>query len=238
MKRVLCRDAKTSSSTCAVATNHDPVIDPSALSTAIAEAQAVLDVIIPALSDAISENIHRAVELEFVKRDEKISNLEKEVGHLVRQLEQQEQYSRRNCLIVHGIPEVATTSHQPENTDNKVIEVAQQYLDLVIPKESIDRTHRIGSRLDKSGNPRTRPIIMKFSNYNVRSSLYHLRSKFKGANIYVHESLTQERQRWLNIARHHPSVDRTWTQDGRIEIRRKDGDRVVIGCVEDLARLK
>ena len=153
-----------SSSTCAVATNHDPVIDPSALSTAIAEAfktQAVLDVIIPALSDAISENIHRAVELEFVKRDEKISNLEKEVGHLVRQLEQQEQYLRRNCLIVHGIPEVAT-SHQPENTDNKVIEVAQQYLDLVIPKESIDRTHRIGSRLDKSGNPRTRPIIVNF----------------------------------------------------------------------------
>ena len=88
-------------------TTNDLVIDSSALAVAVTEAfktQAVLDVIIPALADAISQSINRSVELELIKRDNKISDLEREVSHLARQLEQQEQYSRRNCLIVHGIP--------------------------------------------------------------------------------------------------------------------------------------
>ena len=143
-----------------------------------------------------------------------------------------------NCLIVHGIPEGSSSGDQPENTDNTVIEVAQRHLGLEVPKESIDRSHRIRPRLNRSGNQRVRPIMVKFANYNIRSSFYHLRSKFKELASMCMNSLTQERQRWLNTARRHPSVDRTWTHDGRIEIRKKDGGRVVIGCDGDLSKSK
>ena len=100
-----------------------------------------------------------------------------------------DQYSRRNCFIVHGLKE----STQPENTDKRLIEAASHHLGMTIAPESIHRSHRIGSRLDKSDNPRVRPLIVKFVDYNTRANFYRLRSKFKGSNIFVQESLTKER---------------------------------------------
>ena len=72
----------------------------------------------------------------------------------------------------------------------------------------------------------------------MRPFTVDLHSKFKGSGIFVHENLTQERQRWFNMAKQNPSVERVWTQDGRIEVRRKDGSRVVIGKGSDLGKLR
>ncbi|XP_038053563.1 transcription factor RFX4-like [Patiria miniata] len=142
---------KRQASTATVST-PEASIDPIALATAISEAfksQAVLDLIIPALSDAISHNLHQAMQLEFVKRDEQIAKLQHDVRHLESRIEQQEQYSRRDTLIVHGIPEPA--SPEIENAHKKkIIDVAQHHLSLDLGLNSIDRAHRIGSRLDKS----------------------------------------------------------------------------------------
>ena len=71
----------------------------------------------------------------------------------------------------------------------------------------------------------------------TRAEFYRLRSKFKGSGIFVHENLTQERQRWFNKARQHSATERVWTQDGRIEIRQQNGARIVVSSSEDLDRL-
>ena len=104
--------------------------------------------------------------MKLQQRDTKISKLESQLRHVNEQLDQQEQYSRRNCLIIHGIPEVATTA-EPENTDKRVIQEAKNHLVPTIPPESLDRTHRIGAKLDKTGKPKTRPIIVKFVAYKL-----------------------------------------------------------------------
>ena len=183
--------------------SESTAIEPAALTAAISEAlrsQALLDILIPALSnaiaDTITQDIHKALELELLNRDKKIASLEKDVRHLTERLSEQEQYSRRNCLIVHGIPETP----QPENTDQKITEAAKQHLGIELRPEALDRSHRIGPRLDKTGKPRARPLVVKFVDYNSRAAFYRLRAKFKGSNIYVHESLTQERQGWLTMA--------------------------------------
>ena len=68
-------------------------------------------------------------------------------------MDRQEQYSRRNCLLIHGIKE-----EKDENTDNVVIKFIQDDLQEEINIEDLDRMHRIG----KTNNGKSRPIIVKF----------------------------------------------------------------------------
>ena len=234
---------KRHGSTAASSTSVEPAasIEPTALTIAITDAlksRALIDVLVPILTEAFADivcrDINKAIELELQSRDARIGKLENEVRNLTEKMDVHDQYSRRNCLIVHGLKE----SSQPENTDKRVIEAANHHLGLTITPESIDRSHRIGSRLDKFGNPRVRPLIVKFVDYNTRANFYRLRSKFKGSNIFVQESLTRERQGWLHTAKNHPQTEKIWTQDGRVEIRQKDGNRFVIGCRDDLKKLK
>ena len=52
----------------------------------------------------------------------------------------QQQYSRKNCLLLHDIEET-----KGEDTDNIVPEVLNNYMDLNILKTTLDRSRRIGN---------------------------------------------------------------------------------------------
>ena len=52
----------------------------------------------------------------------------------------QQQYSRKNCLLLHDLEET-----KGEDTDNIVLEVLNNYMDLNILKTTLDRSHRIGN---------------------------------------------------------------------------------------------
>ena len=67
---------------------------------------------------------------------QRIDKLENLVG-------QQEQYSRSNCLLVHGIAEA-----NDENTDDLVLKTINEKLDVDIAENEIDRPHRIGRKRD------------------------------------------------------------------------------------------
>ena len=54
-------------------------------------------------------------------------------------LDRQQQYSRRNCLLIHGLLE-----SKNENTDELVIDAIKEKMREEIKKNEIDRSHRIG----------------------------------------------------------------------------------------------
>ena len=99
-----------------------------------------------------------------------------------RALDRQEQYSRRNCLLIHGIDE-----ENQENIDEVVINVLNKEMD----EEDIDRSDRLGNRKPDKSKPR--PIIIKFSRYNVRAKIFKNKRKLKGKRISVTEGLTKTR---------------------------------------------
>ena len=98
-----------------------------------------------------------------------------------------EQYSRRNCLLVHGIAE-----ENLEDTDEKIINTLQQSRDETVKPEDIDRSHRLG-KLKSSKNAKPRPIIVQLVRYNTRNRIYRNKKKLKGTGISVTESLTARR---------------------------------------------
>ena len=71
------------------------------------------------------------------KKNERMEELENKI-------DRQEQYSRRNCILIHGIAE-----NKEENTDQQTIDFINENLDIKIDEIDIDRSPRIG-RYDKT----------------------------------------------------------------------------------------
>ena len=54
-------------------------------------------------------------------------------------IDQQEQYSHRNCLLIHDVEE-----NSNEDTDKLVLNIINNDLEINLMEVAIDRTHRIG----------------------------------------------------------------------------------------------
>lgn len=156
------------------------------------------------------------IEVENNKKDERITQLEERVKKLEKEkkdvcdnIDEMEQYSRRNCLLLHGVRE-----NSNEDTDDIVVKTISENLDIDIQKEDLDRTHRIGKGNRADG--KARPIIIKFARYNVRRNVYSNKKKLKGKSLLITESLTKARVTLLKQAQTRYGVENVWTSDGRI----------------------
>ena len=65
------------------------------------------------------------------KKNERMEELENKI-------DRQEQYSRRNCILIHGIAE-----NKEENTDQQTIDFINENLDIKIDEIDIDRSPRM-----------------------------------------------------------------------------------------------
>ena len=76
----------------------------------------------------------------------KVSEMSNEIEVLKNSLDRQQQYSRRNCVLIHGIPE-----EKGEDTDEQVLKIIREELGGEVEKSDLYRTHRIGAfKEDKS----------------------------------------------------------------------------------------
>lgn len=162
-------------------------------------------------------------EADRKKKDETINRLENEVSalnvkvsELKSAVEKQEQYSRRNCLLLHGINE-----NKDEDTDKISLNTLNENLQLELTELNIERSHRIGK---PKPNGKPRPIIIKFVRYNVRRKVHERKKMFKGKKISITESLTAFRMSKLAEAREKYGFLNVWTSDGRVLY--KDGGKV------------
>lgn len=122
-----------------------------------------------------------------------------------------ESYSRRNCLLVHGVPE-----NPAEVCSNVLINLfAQKQVHKLDPRD-IDRVHRLGK--PKTASPNPRPIIVKFVGYGPRSAVFGNKKKMKGSGITITESLTKQRHGVLTAAREKFGATNVWSMDGVIVV--------------------
>ena len=125
--------------------------------------------------------------------------------HLV---DRQEQYLRRNCLLVQGIAET-----NDENIRDLVLKTINEKLDVEIKENEIDRSHRIGRKKD---GQKPRPTIIKLKRYNIRKKVSASKKKLKGTGVSITESLTAKTMEQLNKAREEHSYTNVWTTDVKI----------------------
>lgn len=158
-----------------------------------------------------SYEIERTENKKTIKElQENNSILSKQVKQLEEKADRQEQYSRRNCLLIHGVKE-----QKDEDTNDVVLQILKDELKEEVHIQDLDRTHRIG----KESTERARPIIVKFARYNVRKIIFKNKRKLKGKKISITESLTKLRISKLNEARDTYNRSNVWTYDGRIMVK-------------------
>ena len=93
---------------------------------------------------------------EIIKKlNEKVSALTERSKVLEESIDQQVQYSRRNCLLIHGVEENCN-----EDTDKLVLNIINNDLGIDLTEVAIDRTNRIED--PKKKKKKVPPIIVKF----------------------------------------------------------------------------
>ena len=127
-----------------------------------------------------------------------------------------EQYSRRNCLLFHGLKE-----EENENTNNLIIKFIDEKLGLSIDEHDLDRSHRLGYRHSSASAQTTkpRPIIVKFIRHDIKEKIFGTKKRLAGKPFLITESLTATRIRCikkLQLLKRKNEICSYWTNDGSI----------------------
>lgn len=189
--------------------------------------------VVHALTDIlVSPLLEQLAEKETVIKDltREVNELKGEVVDLKNAVDELEQYGRRNALRIWS----QTMTETPgEDTDRIVLDYARQ-TGVELSPDSIGRSHRVGRH--RTG--KVRPIIVKFTSYNIRKKVYDARRNCQ--DVFVSEDLTKLRSSILFKARLERKAGRfkhCWSTDGRINIRLNDDTKHVITTQAQLDRL-
>ena len=206
--------------------------------------EARLTTIVSNVVDGVLNNLSTKVdtlEKENAGLRTKVNAIQSKLDQAVAELEQANQYSRRNCVRVSGLPE-----SPDELTDDAILNVAKE-VGCAISLSDIDRSHRLGkpklgSQQASSNKPRD--IVVKFISYRARSSFMRSKSKLKDSKfkrVFINEHLTPLRNDLFYQARQLAKmkvIDSAWTFDGTIKIKNAAGRVIRIETQGDLDMCK
>ena len=169
-----------------------------------------------------------AISRELKIRDDKIATLQSEITDLKtvisdmksekalerdkveNELDEQEQYSRRNNLRVFlKVPE-----SRDEDATNFIIDHGKT-IGVALTPNDISHSHRLGYMV----RGEIRPVIMKFTSYWKRKEVFDRRKK---DDIFIAEDLTDRRSKVLYHARQlrrDKNILYCWTRNGYIHVK-------------------
>ena len=199
----------------------------------------------------LSKVLGPAIKKELAVRDEKIEALQKqldekvsEIDDLNVQIDEIEQYSRKYCINIKGVPET-----QREDPIEIVMNIADG-IGVSLQATDIDVAHRIG-RLDRSARgPRTRDLCVKFRSYQKRQEMWQSRKALRSRpqpggmvtrartsqgdrvpDIFMYENLTRHRQQVMFVARELKRARKlwaVWSDGGVIKVKKTQASNTVI----------
>lgn len=196
--------------------------------------ESLIEPIKRAISDSIAESVKDSVKHDLQNMTDRLDELQNKYNDIEDILDEQEQYSRRNCLVVHGVSE-----NDRENTNEVIMGIIKNNLNIDVRPGDLDRSHRLGA---KGRGERPRGIIVKFTNYSIRDLVYKAKRRLKGTTpkMYILESLTAKRAKLLSDLRktHVDKLTASWTQDGRVHLLTKSNQRRTITKLSEAKKLR
>ena len=132
------------------------------------------------------------LENERVIHDSHIAILTNTSDLLRRELDNAEQYSRRSCIVMTGVPATKNDTQATHSTNVK--KILQQHAPEVL--QDLDKLHPIGP-VSKDGK---QSMILKFSKHSTVKNLYKKRKQL-GNGMSLRPSITSTRKRTLKTCR-------------------------------------
>lgn len=155
--------------------------------------------------------------------------LQSQIELLVQGMDRMETQSRKKLLLFHGIKE-----DKDENVQKSILAVLSNEMKIPDVKvEHLSSCHRIGTKKDSA-----RPILVRFSNIQLRSKAWKAKTNLKGTKITITEFLTKSRQNIFVAARNYFGMKKCWTADGVIVILLPDKSRMKVTTMSELQQIK
>lgn len=189
--------------------------------------------------------------VKYVQENQLLKKTIEKLDDKVRQLETQSndvrQYTRRDCVEIHGIPPT-----RDEDTNSIVREIGD-LMEVYLDEKDISISHRLPLGKKYKGKLSTPAIIVKFVRRDIKDKFYKARKQLKECTttdlghevsnrIFINESLTEENRRVFNEClkfKKEQQFTFIWTSNGKTYIRKnKDSNAIIINCKEDLLKIK
>lgn len=142
-------------------------------------------------------------------------------------LDDLQQYSRRNSIRIDGIPEEKKGDKESiETLETKVKQVFKDVMKVDLKVTDFCRMHRVG-KPPKAGKPKQ--VILKFTNYGAKRRVMKARKTLREHaeagggpfRMYINDDLTKRRA-WIarraREAKDNEQIKETWVYDGRIYV--------------------
>ena len=176
-----------------------------------------------------------------------LQNAENQIDQLKEAYNELEQYSRRDCIQIQGLPQ-----QRLENT-NEIVKNVGRFIHVDIGDADISVSHRLPSKNGRESQNDT-PIIVQFVRRHTKEIFYRARKNLKNVTtmdlgysldnkIYVTESLTEKNKQLFRECLNVKKMKKykfIWTINGRIYMRKNDNadnQPILIKSREDLNRL-
>ena len=190
-----------------------------------------IDILEGKLFDKEEENSKLKEKLELLENENEIIKTAQNQAKLDDKTDQEkikeqinnlEQYGRRNNLRIDGIAE--DYPETAEQTGRKLAECLNATIqDLNIRRCDIDIAHRIGKR--NNNNQRPRQIIVKFVSRMTRDAVWQGKKLLTRLRVFVNEDLTQLNAHVMTCIRKKlpDEVETSWSNNGRLYFKNKSG---------------
>ena len=143
------------------------------------------------------DEIKKPLEDKIQTLESKLSVYEAHMQDLEVKIDDNEQYSRRSCLRITGIPLPENGKESPQECTKKVIDVFAE-LEVNISEDDIDRAHRVGKKTTDDDGIEGQAMIVKLYSWKDRVSVYRARKKLEDKRIFT--DLTYRRAKLLKLA--------------------------------------
>ena len=166
----------------------------------------------------------------LVSSHAKSPDLPKRYMEFDNRLDEIEQYTRRDNVVISGMAEA-----HGENTTQMVIKLAKE-VGMDLEEQDISVSHRLGEK----HTVRPRPIIAKFVRRDVKVQLLQRKKQLRDTtsykSVYIDEQLSPLRVKMTRAIRGDDKVHRTWTIDGKIfcSLKSNQQQKIKISTPEDL----
>lgn len=176
----------------------------------------------------IAETVRKDFEEIIRNHEKRINTLETENHILKKQLDNLEQYNRRQTLRIFGI-----TENENENVPEIVEDMLKNKMQLNISPNNIEECYRIRNKkvLNKRNggqpNKKSGAIVVKFSTYEDRTMVYKNKSRLKSFKITIYEDLTKTKLLLVNKAIDKYGRQNVWTLDGKIKVKTESGIKII-----------
>jgi dGTP triphosphohydrolase len=195
------------------------------------------------------KSVHEKLDKENKSLKAQVFQSTRDIKQLKYEVNDLEQYSRRDCLEIRGVPYLS------EEDTNEIVKNVGELVDVDLEEDDFSVSHRLGDNSTRSDTVKRDPaIIVKFVRRSNRDELYKARKKLMNKSsrslgfmrqneqsIYISESLTKLNRKIFNQClqkKKDLGFKYIWTSYGKTLLR-KDGDSPVISIrsEDDLGKL-